>query len=95
VHDGVGSVGVLFFDDRSVTGLSHLINGNSSSTFDGALYFLNSNLTFAGTNRTPGFLYMVADTIALKGNANLGNDHGNLESVNILAPSSTGGGLVQ
>jgi hypothetical protein len=95
VSDGAGSVGVLFFDDRNVSGLSHTINGNSTSTFDGAMYFLKGALTFAGTNKSPGYLYIVADTLALKGNANLGNDHSDLASVYTLAPTSTGGGLVQ
>jgi hypothetical protein len=88
-------VGVLFFDDRSLSGLTHTINGNSSSSFDGAQYFLHSYLKFAGTNQTPGFTYLVADTITITGNANLGNDHSTLVSVNELAPASTGGGLVQ
>jgi hypothetical protein len=88
-------VGVLFFDDRSLSGLTHTINGNSNSTFDGAQYFLHSYLKFAGTNQTPGFTYLVADTITITGNANLGNDHSTLTSVNELAPASTGGGLVQ
>jgi hypothetical protein len=88
-------VGVLFFDDRSVTGLSHTINGNSYSYFDGAMYFLNANVKFAGTNRTPGFLYLVGNTIEVVGNSNLGNDHSNLASVSVLAPTSTGGGLVE
>ena len=95
VADGVGSVGVLFFDDRNVVGLSHKINGNSNSTFDGAIYTLHSDLTFAGTNKTPGFLYIVTNTLELKGNANLGNDHSDLSTVYSLAPTSTGGGLVQ
>ena len=95
VSDGVGNVGVLFFDDRSVTGLSHKINGNSTSTFDGALYLRNSALTFAGTNQTPGYLYIVANTLSLVGTSNLGNDHNSLTSVYTLAPTATGGGLVQ
>jgi Flp pilus assembly protein TadG len=92
---GSTSTGVLFFEDRNVTGLSHTINGNSSSTFDGALYFKNANLTFSGTNKTPGFLYIVVDTLSLKGNANLGNDHSDLTSVYTIAPTATGGGIVQ
>lgn len=95
VSDGVGSVGVLFFDDRSTSGLSHKINGNSTSTFDGALYFLPNALQFAGTNRTPGFLYIVADTITMNGTSGLSSDHSSLANVNTIAPSATGGGLVQ
>jgi hypothetical protein len=97
VPDGVGSVGVLWFDDRStpLLSLSHRINGTSTSTFDGALYMLPSALQFAGTNRTPGFLYIVADTITMNGNAGLTSDHSSLANVYTLAPSATGGGLVQ
>ena len=87
--------GMLFMDDRNIYGLTHTINGNSTSTFDGAQYFRNNYLKFAGTNQTGGFTYLVADTITITGNANLGNDHSTLASVNIVAPSSTGGGLVQ
>ncbi len=90
-----GQIGMLFFEDRSVSGLSHTINGSSTSTFDGAMYFLNSSLYFVGTNKTPGFLYIVADTIEIGGNSNLGNDKSALANVNTLAPSATGGGLVQ
>lgn len=92
---GATSTGVLFFDDRGVTGLSHTINGNSTSTFDGAMYFLHGAVTFEGNNKTPGFLYIVSNTLEMKGNASLGNDHSDLTSVYTLAPSSTGGGLVQ
>jgi hypothetical protein len=88
-------VGMLFFEDRGVSGLTHKVNGNSTSTFDGAMYFLNSNLYFVGTNKTPGFLYIVADTIEIGGNSNLGNDKSTLANVNTVAPSATGGGLVQ
>lgn len=95
MSDGIGLVGVLFFDDRSLSGLSHKINGNSTSTFDGAMYFLHSDLKFAGTNLTPGYLYIVTNTLTLDGTSNLGNDHSSLASVNTLAPTSTGGGLVQ
>lgn len=94
VTDGSGTCGVLFFEDRSITGLSHTINGTSTSTFDGALYFPHANLTFTGTNKTPGFLYIVSDTLTLNGTANLSNDHSELANVNTLAPTSTGGGLV-
>ncbi len=87
--------GILFYDDRTVMGLSHIINGNSTSTFDGALYFLHGNLKFAGTNASGKFLYIVADTIEFTGTSNLSNDKSYLTNVYTLAPSSTGGGLVE
>lgn len=89
-------IGVLFFDDRSVSGLSHTINGNSSSSFNGALYFKQNALTFAGTsNASHGYLVIVADTIKMTGNSNLGNDYEDLENVYTIAPAATGGGLVE
>ena len=93
--DGHGTVGMIFFDDRSIIGLSHQINGNSTSSFDGAIYFLNSALNFIGTNKTNGYLYLVSDTLSIGGNAGFGNDKSSLASVYTLAPTSTGGGLVQ
>ena len=89
-------IGVLFFDDRNLSGLTHTINGNSSSTFNGALYFKGNALTFAGTSSAShGYLVIVADTIKLIGNSNLGNDYEDLENVYTIAPASTGGGLVE
>jgi Flp pilus assembly protein TadG len=89
-------IGVLFFEDRSLSGFSNKINGNSQSTFDGALYFKNSALDFRGTSSAShGYMVIVANTISVGGNANLGNDYEDLANVYTLAPASTGGGLVQ
>lgn len=95
VADGVGTVCMLFFEDRSVIGMSHTINGSSTSTFDGAIYFPNANVTFTGTNQSGGYLYMVVWQLTIKGTAGLSNDKSNVANVYTLAPSSTGGGLVQ
>jgi len=89
-------IGVLLFEDRSVSGLTNTINGNSSSTFNGALYFRNSALMFAGTSTASrGYLVIVADTIKIVGTSNLGNDYTDLANVYTIAPGSTGGGLVE
>ena len=88
--------GILFFEDRNLSTNGDTINGNSSSTFNGTLYFLNDQLTFAGTNSTGhGYLSIVADTIKIVGNSNLNNDYSDLENIYTIAPASTGGGLVQ
>jgi hypothetical protein len=88
-------VGVLFFDDRSNSGLTHTINGTSTLTIDGALYFLPSYVKFAGTNQANGYTFLVSDTLEIIGTSNLGNDKSTLANVYTLAPASTGGGLVQ
>jgi Flp pilus assembly protein TadG len=88
--------GIMIFEDRSITDSSYnQILGNSSSTFDGALYFKNSPLKFAGTNSVNGYLVAVADTISIEGNTTMGNNYSSLPDPNPFAPGSTGGGLVQ
>jgi Flp pilus assembly protein TadG len=93
------AIGMLFFDDRSATGLSHQINGNAVNTFDGALYFPNAALTFTGTSSSGGYLVIVTNSLDIGGtsglNSNLANDYTTLANVYTIAPGSTGGGLVQ
>lgn len=89
------SSGILFFEDRGIHTNGDTINGNATSSFDGALYFVNDQLTFAGTNATNGYLVIVADTIKINGNSNLGNDYKTLTNIYTIAPAATGGGLVE
>jgi Flp pilus assembly protein TadG len=88
---------MLFFQDRSVTGSSNdaSIAGGGNSTFDGALYFKGTGLSFAGNNTTTGFMVLVADTISINGNTTLGNNYTSCVAPCKLAPATTGGGLVQ
>lgn len=88
-------IGILFFDDRNATGLSHKINGNAGNTFDGALYFKNAALNFIGTSSTGGYLVIVTNSLDIGGTSGLGNDYTTLANVYTIAPGSTGGGLVQ
>jgi hypothetical protein len=88
-------VGMLFFEDRTLYGGGATINGGASSSFDGALYFKNSSLQFAGTNSTNGYMVLVADTISINGTTTLGNNYSTLSDPNPFAPASTGGGLVE
>ncbi len=65
--------GMLFFQDRSVSNAAgSIINGNLGSTFDGALYFPTTSLTYNGDS-TPssGYTIIVADTITLNGNVTM------------------------
>ena len=89
-------VGMLFFDDRSIyDSRANKLVGGASSTFDGALYFRNSPLQFAGNNSTSGYMVLVADTISINGTTTIGNNYTSLSNPNPFAPSSTGGGLVE
>ena len=94
---GESPIGVLFFEDRNLpSGLSNQITGGSTGTFNGALYFKNSQLTFSGgSSASHGYLVIVANVITISGSSNLGNDYEDLENVYTIAPAATGGGLVQ
>ena len=70
-----GIPGMLFFQDRSITnGHASSISGASGSTFNGAIYFPTTPLSYAGTSAVNGFTLIVADTLTFVGNSNVGND---------------------
>src|SRR5262249_15811793 len=91
--------GFLFFEDRTITtsNLGNKIVGGSGSTFDGALYFKNNSLTFAGTNQTHGYIVIVANDISINGTTTIGNNYSSLTpgSHFPMAPLATGGGLAE
>src|ERR1700733_8654036 len=72
--------GILFFQDRSIpsSGASSTINGNSASTFDGAIYFPTTLLTFNGNSSANGYSIVVANELVLNGNAALGSNYSSL-----------------
>jgi Flp pilus assembly protein TadG len=72
---GGGQVGgILFFQDRSITnGVGSTINGSSTSTFNGALYFPTTPLTYAGSTAANMFTLLVSNTLTIDGTANVGN----------------------
>jgi hypothetical protein len=72
--------GMLFFQDRSVSGTSagSTINGNSGSTIDGALYFPTTTLTYNGNSSSSGYSIIVADKWIANGNSSLGNNYTSL-----------------
>jgi hypothetical protein len=72
--------GILFFQDRSIpTGSAgSTISGNSSSTFDGAIYFATTTVTFNGNSSANGYSIVVANQLTLSGNASLGANYSSL-----------------
>ncbi len=73
--------GILFFQDRSVAYSSSngsTIEGNSSSTFDGAVYFPTTNLTYLGNSSLSGYTFLIADKITITGNSKVGDNYSSL-----------------
>jgi hypothetical protein len=68
-----GVPGVVFADPNSAT---IKLNGGSAAAFQGALYFPQSNITFAGnsSNGNNGCTQIVANTISFTGSTNLGSN---------------------
>lgn len=77
--------GILFFQDRSVisTGSNgSSIVGSSNSTFDGALYFSTTALSYAGNSSSNGYTMLVADTIKITGSSYIGTNYSSLADGN-------------
>lgn len=72
--------GILFFQDRAIlsSAAGSTINGNASSTFDGALYFSDTQLTYNGNSSVNGYSIVVADKIVLNGNSSVNNNYSSL-----------------
>src|SRR5215469_8028425 len=72
--------GILFFQDRSIPGTAaaSTLSGNSTSTFDGALYFPTTALTFNGNSSANGYSIVVANKLTLVGNASIGDNYSSL-----------------
>jgi len=72
--------GILFFQDRAIASGStgSVVVGNSNSTFDGALYFPTTSLSYVGNSSISGYTLLVADTLSISGNATLGDNYSSL-----------------
>jgi hypothetical protein len=72
--------GILFFQDRSIPSSAAVstITGNSSSTFDGAIYFATTAVAFNGNSSVNGYSILVADKLVIGGNATVGNNYTSL-----------------
>jgi hypothetical protein len=72
--------GILYFQNRSIVGSSSgdVINGTSSSYFDGVFYAAAGKVDYTGTSSATGYTSIVADTIKFSGNSTLKNDYSSL-----------------
>jgi len=84
-NSGGGIEGMLFFQDRSITsGVGSVINGNTGSTFTGALYFPTTPLSYAGTSGADQYTYLVANTLTITGTTTIGNNYSCLANGNLI-----------
>jgi Flp pilus assembly protein TadG len=67
--------GMLFYQSRTAASdIGVLVNGNSSSSLEGALYFPNADLTFNGTTgMTTNCMQIVAKDVQFTGNSAISN----------------------
>jgi hypothetical protein len=72
--------GILFFQDRAIasSAAASTITGNASSTFNGAIYFATTQVTFSGNSALNGYSILVADKLVINGNSTVGNNYTSL-----------------
>jgi hypothetical protein len=67
--------GILIFGDRDDLDANHIINGDSESYFDGAIYAPSGHVEFAGSSTVGGgCTQVVAATIEFTGDAGIGTN---------------------
>lgn len=67
--------GVLFFVDPDDAYATHIVNGDSSSYFSGAIYGPNAHIEFAGSSKVGGgCTQIVSSTITFTGSLAVGSD---------------------
>ena len=81
--------GVLFFGDRTSTGLQSTFNGTADSLLTGAIYFPTQQVNYLGNfSGIGGCTQVVADTFQWSGNATVNQDCTSLGMRNIPAAAS-------
>lgn len=75
-----GCAGILFFQDRSIptSARGSNITGSSSSTFNGAIYFSTTSVSFSGSSGSGGYTIIVADTVSVSGTSVLSDNYSSL-----------------
>ncbi len=72
--------GILFYQDRSIPvgSKSSTITGSSGSTFDGAMYFPTTSLSYSGSSSSNGYTIIVGWDVTIGGNSTLGDNYSSL-----------------
>jgi hypothetical protein len=82
---GGGIEGMLFFQDRSISnGAVSVINGGANESFDGAIYFPTTSLTYSGTSGSNGYTLLVSYDLTVSGNATIGNNYSCLANGSLI-----------
>ncbi len=80
-----GIEGMLFFQDRAMTnGMGSVINGGSTSSFSGALYFPTTALSYSGNSGANQYTLVVADTLTVAGTASISNNYSCLSNGSLI-----------
>jgi hypothetical protein len=80
-----GVEGMLFFQDRAMTnGMGSVINGGSTSSFSGALYFPTTALSYSGSSGSNQYTLVVADTLSVAGTASINNNYSCLSNGSLI-----------
>ncbi len=71
---------ILFYQDPTVpsSGASSSITGNSSSTFDGAIYFKTTPLSYGGNSSSSGYTLILGRTVTISGHSTVGANYSSL-----------------
>lgn len=71
---------ILFYQDPTVpsTGAASSITGNSTSTFDGAIYFKTTPLSYGGNSSSSGYTLLIGRTVTVSGNSTVGANYSSL-----------------
>jgi hypothetical protein len=84
--------GMLFFQDRTIASGSagSSLVGNSSSTFDGVVYFPTTSLSYLGNSSSSGYTFIIADTLTITGNASMtiGSNYSSLGGTSPLSSNT-------
>jgi Flp pilus assembly protein TadG len=75
--------GILFFNDRTITGKGSTITGSSNTVFQGTLYFPTTALAYGGGSTSSAYNFIVADTLSVQGSATLNAEYSGLDNQNL------------
>jgi hypothetical protein len=72
--------GILIFQDRSIPigSAGSTVSGDSTSTYDGALYFPTTTVSLGGNSSASGYMIVVANEVSLSGNSAMGSNYSSL-----------------
>jgi len=72
--------GILFFQDRAIPlgAAGSTISGGAGTTYDGALYFPTTTLTYSGNSSLSGYSIVVGYKITISGSSTLGTNYSSL-----------------